>query len=179
MNTSKHFLFLLYICLHLTLFSACKKETQSKSTEDQAVEIKSDKLTIKDIDNIEYTDYALSDSAINITQNWPAFLELNKQIEILKQADLSFFKDDKAILKSTISDLKNEIPEQLNQTAIEVRLISLETNLYKLEGSAILDNSKKETLLNDIKDVLLSHTNLIFQINRKLEKDAQTIQKPF
>ena len=179
MRTFKHFLFFICICLQFILFLACQNESQSKTIEAETAEIASDKLTSKDIASLEYTDYALSDMAISTTQNWLAFIELNKQIEILKQADLSFFKDDKAILKSTINDLKNEIPEKLNETSIEVRLISLETNLYKLEGSAILNNSKKETLINDIKDVLLSHTNLIFQINRTLEKDAQKIQKPF
>ena len=158
---------------------SCKNDTTvvNETTSDTA-DIQNDKLTKSDIESIEYTEYVLSDTAEKITESWSAFLELNRQIEFLKEADLSFFKDDKDILRSTLTDLKNEIPETLNQTAIEVRLLALETNIFKLEGIAILDKAKKTDLIESVKDVLLSHTNLIFQINRKLEKDAQNIQKP-
>ncbi|NND52171.1 MAG: hypothetical protein HKN54_07185 [Flavobacteriaceae bacterium] len=91
---------------------------------------------------------------------------------------MSFFKDDKTILQSYITDLKNEIPEKLNENSIVVRLVALETSIYKLEGIAIVPDAKKEELLQSIKDVLVSHVNLIFQINKKLEKDAQNIVKP-
>jgi hypothetical protein len=136
------------------------------------------KISAKDIAKIKYTEYALSDLTQAKTINWQKFIELSIEIERLKTADLSFFRDDKAILVGFITDLKNEVPESLNTTSILVRLTVIETVFLKLEGLASLSTAKKEDLLAAIKDVLISHTNLIFQINKKFEKESQKIEKP-
>ena len=135
-------------------------------------------LTAKDIEQIDYVEYVLSDTSEKATTDWIKFQEFQLQIEALKKGNLSFFKDDRDILKAFITDLKNEIPETLDESAIVVRLIALETSIYKLEGIATLHNPEKDTLLNAIKEVLTGHTNLIFQINKKFEKESQSIQKP-
>ena len=127
----------------------------------------------------KFTEYALSNISKNKTSNWQKFNELSNKIEVLKTGDLSFFRDDKAILEGFIADLKNEVPESLNTQAILVRLTVIETVFLKLEGLASLKTAKKEDLLIAIKDVLLSYTNLVFQMNKKFEKESQKIEKPY
>jgi hypothetical protein len=56
--------------------------------------------------------------------------------------------------------------------------VALETTLFKFEGTANLNAVKKEILLKGIEEVLIAHTNLIFQINKMLEKEAQNIDRP-
>lgn len=157
---------------------SCKSDVDTETTSTQMTQAESYKLTAKDIETIQYTEYVMSDAAERATKDWAKFQELSLQIELLKKADLSFFKDDKAILQGFINDLKNTIPNNLNQSSIFVRVVALETVIYKLEGTANLHDVKKEDLLSSIEATLIAHTNLIFQINKTLEKEAQKIKKP-
>ena len=168
--------------LLVALFTfCCKSKIKNEANIDTTIEsiiIDNSQITAKDIAQINYTEYALSDLTQNKTSNWQKFNELSDKIELLKTGDLSFFRNDKAILMSFLNDLKNETPESLNTTAILVRLTVIETVFLKLEGLASLSTAKKEDLIASIKDVLISHSNLIFQINKKFEKESQKIQKP-
>ena len=171
---------MLLVALTICLVS-CKSEQSDldeTTNDEQEIENPSNVVTASDIAAIKYTDYGLSDTAENVTRDWLKFQELFEKIELLKKADLSFFTEDKAILRSFIDDLKNEVPEKLDEPSIIVRMIAMETAFYKLEGLAIIPNAKKEDLLDAIGEALMSHTNLIFQINKKLEKDNQRIEKP-
>ena len=112
------------------------------------------------------------------TKDWLKFQELLSQIEVLKGGNTSFFKDDKIILKGFINDLKSEVPESLNEISITVRISVLETTLYKLDEALNLKGLSKQNILNNIKDVLIAHNNIILQINKKLEKESQNISKP-
>jgi hypothetical protein len=164
----------------LSIFNfSCKKEISADTTttiEDaKTYEIK---ITAQDIKKLNYTEYALSDLAESKTQDWLKFQELSTQIEVLKKGDLSFFQNDKTLLKTFLSDLKSEIPLQLSDPSILVRLNVLETTAFKLEGITKLGNLDKTTILNYIKDVLVSYTSIVFQINKKIEKDSQNIIKP-
>ncbi|MBN4070211.1 hypothetical protein JYT76_00850 [Olleya sp. AH-315-F22] len=143
-------------------------------------EISSEKLkvTTNDISQLKYTDFVLSNLSEKSTEDWLKFQELQEGIILLKKGDLSFFKDDKAILKSLFTDLKNEIPKTLNTLPILVRLSVLETTIFKLEATSNINNVKKELLLNAIKEVLVAYSNVILQMNKKLEKDSQQIEKP-
>ncbi|MCB0463915.1 MAG: hypothetical protein KDC81_14545 [Flavobacteriaceae bacterium] len=169
------------ISLLVILFiSSCNTKTANDSnTDEEIITIDSSKITAKDIAKLKYTDYALSNLTISKTTNWQKFNELTNKIELLKTGDLSFFRDDKAILESFITDLKNEVPESLKTPAISARLKVIETVFLKLEGLASLSSAKKEDLLIAIKDVLISYTNLVFQMNKKFEKESQNIEKPY
>ena len=170
----------LYILCSLILFLNfnCDNTTQSSEKIEQEVNTKENKVSAKDISTIKYTEFALSSLSEKATENWLKFNELQEELIILKKGDLSFFKDDKTILESLITDLKNEIPENLNINSILVRLSVLETTLFKLEGISSFNNVSKELLLNSIKDVLIANSNIILQMNKKFEKDSQNIQKP-
>lgn len=165
--------------LVILFISSCNNQTTNNSNIIEEIEtIDSSQITSRDITKLKYTDFALSNLTKSKTSNWQKFNELTDKIEILKTGDLSFFRDDKAILVGFLNDLKNEIPESLKTTAILVRLSVIETTFLKLEGLASLSSAKKEDLLIIIKDVLVSYTNLVFQMNKKFEKESQNIEKP-
>lgn len=165
--------------LVILFISGCNTQTTNDSNIFKEIEtIDSSQITSRDITKLKYTDFALSNLTKSKTSNWQKFNELTDKIEILKTGDLSFFKDDKAILVGFLNDLKNEIPESLKTPAILVRLSVIETTFLKLEGLASLSSAKKEDLLIIIKDVLVSYSNLIFQMNKKFEKESQNIEKP-
>ena len=165
----------LFITMSMVLFVVlgCKKNNASAEALSQSENSQAYKITSRDIDQLKYTDFALSDLADASTKDWLKFRELLSQIDILKKGDLSFFKDDKAILVSFITDLKNEIPEVVNTVSVVVRLSVLETVLFKLEGVSNLNNVNKDVLLKAVKEVLVAHSNLILQINKKFEKESQ------
>lgn len=165
--------------LVILFISSCNTQTTNDSNIFKEIEtIDSSQITSRDITKLKYTDFALSNLTKSKTSNWQKFNELTDKIEILKTGDLSFFRDDKAILVGFLNDLKNEIPESLKTTAILVRLSVIETTFLKLEGLASLSSAKKEDLLIIIKDVLVSYSNLVFQMNKKFEKESQNIEKP-
>lgn len=173
-------IFSLLVFLIFTLSCGSKEE---HSNPENKVDVEttvtdSTKISSRDIAQMEFTEYALSDIAQNKTSNWQKFNELNEKIEILKTGDLSFFKNDKAILEGFITDLINEVPESLNDSSILVRLTVMKTVFLKLEGLASLSTAKKDEILDIIKDVLISYNNLVFQINKKFEKESQNIIKP-
>jgi len=170
---------LVFTVLTILNFS-CKKTTTIETESTPATETKASdiKITAKDIEKLDYTEYVLSDLAETKTQDWTKFQELIAQIEILKKGDLSFFQEDKTLLETFLTDLKSEVPALLNEPAILVRLNVFETTAFKLEGISELSNLDKNAILNYVKDVLISYTNIIFQINKKLEKDSQNIIKP-
>jgi hypothetical protein len=167
------------ICLFvLALHLQCNNTKTSNPLSLSSSNTEAHKLTSTDIDKIKYTEYVLSDLAEQKTKDWLTFQNLQDYIEVFKKGDVSFIKDDKTILQSFITDLKNEIPESLNVTSIVVRLTVLETALLKLNEIFNLQNITKQSVLSNIKDVLIAHNNLLLQINKKVEKESQNIVKP-
>jgi len=115
------------------------------------------KITSQDINNIKYTEFVFSDLANKETENWAKFKKLEAEIENLKNGSLSFFKDDKTILKGFITDLKNEVPESLNRSSIIVRLSVLETAIYKFDETVNLQSSTVDAIIEDVKRLLLAY----------------------
>jgi hypothetical protein len=171
------YLFLLSSIILVLNLSCDKTKTASKDTT-QDISTETFRVTAKDIDHLKYTEFALSNLSDHATKNWLKFQELQEEILILKKGDLSFFKDDKSIVESLITDLKKEIPEELNTPPILARLAVLESTTYKLQGVTQLNNVSKELLLKAIEEVLVANSNVILQMNKKFEKDAQGIAKP-
>ena len=92
---------------------------------------------------------------------------------------MSFFKENNELLVAFVKDLKEGIPEEINTPLINARLVALETKMLKLEGVVNLSNPDKKEVLSVIKDFLTAFSNLNLQINKKIEKDSQNIQKPY
>jgi hypothetical protein len=106
------------------------------------------------------------------------FQELRKHIDDLKKGDLSFFIEEKTIIQEFTTELESQIPESLNDASINARLVALKTTIYKLHDDATLNSHDKKLLLISIKETLIAQISLIFQINKKFEKDGQQIKKP-
>ena len=99
-------------------------------------------------------------------------------MDLLKKANLSFFKEEKKVMETFIKDFKAELPESTKTPTINARITVLETALLKLHSTAKLINVDKKVLLKDIKDLLIAFANLNLQINKKFELEAQEIDKP-
>lgn len=156
------------------VFSCEKKNENVKQTEDNTPIL----VSKKNIQKLNYTDFELDTKVKNNILSWEKYTELNGVILNLKQGNLSYFKGNHDILEALINELKETLPESLNSATIMSRLIALETKLYKLESVANLSNASTDTLLSSIKEVLVSFSNLNLQMNKKIERESQKIEKP-
>lgn len=166
------------LVLILSLGFQCKNPKNNALVKEQETTVALVKVTAQDIDTIDYTEFALSDLAAKELENWEKFKNLEVEINNLKRGSFSFFKDDKTILQGFIADLKNEVPQSLNQSSILVRLSVLETAIYKFNETINLESSTKKAVLEDIKRLLLAYNNFVYQINKVIEKASQNIIKP-
>ena len=157
------------------LFS-CKKDSDNvhQTDENNTASL----ITKKTIQKLNYLEFGLDAKVEKITKKWKKYTELDGVISNLKQADLSYFKDNHEIIEALITDLKQTVPKKLNSPSIVSRLIALETKIYKLESVVNLSNSSTETLMSSIKEVLVSFSNLNLQMNKKIERESQKIKKP-
>ena len=131
-----------------------------------------------DIDKISYIDYVLSDASLKATADWVKFHELEQEITNLKQAKLSFFKDDAKVLKAFIKNLNETVPDTINREDVTTRITAIENAMYYLFSELNLNRQDKDPSLKAIKNLLISVSNLKLQINKKLELDGQNIVKP-
>ena len=171
--------FLNFVCLLiLALHIQCKDINKENNTDVLTNSNTTQKITAKDIAQIKYTEYVLSDLAEEKIDYWLNFKILSTEINNLKKGDLSFFIDDKTITQGFINGLISETPELLNVTSIAVRISVIKTAIHKLEGAASFKNTTKQPVLNNIKDLLLAYNHLILQINKRVEKESRSIEKP-
>lgn len=159
------------------IFIGCKSEPEAA---DPASDNQEDSfaISVEDIAKIDYIDYALSPDSAEAILDWQRFQELQSNMELLKNGNLSFFRVEKKIMEQFISELKMQQPPILLSAAIRSRMTVLETDLLRLQDLSNLDNITKENLLNAIKELLIADANLKLQINKKFEKEAQQIQLP-
>lgn len=170
--------FKILILLTLIFFySGCKKNTENENT--KSIE-QNNTLGIseKDIENLDYIDYALDKKADTIIQDWTEYLQIQDVTNSVKTGDLSFFNDNTKAIKLLLVALKRNIPEAVKATSIEARLLVVETKLYKLESLSNLSSTGKEELLATIKEFLVAFSNLKLQINKKVEFDSRIIERP-
>jgi len=162
----------LLICL-----VACN-QSNNKDLPDSQNKIDSLKISKEDISKLEYVEFVLDEKATTLFGSWPSYIELENHIADLKQGDISFFKDNPELIDAFIKDFKETVPEEINSPAILARIKALETKIYKLQSVTNLSNRNKNTIYPVIKELLISYSNLNLQINKKLEKESQAIQKP-
>lgn len=172
----KSFNFLLVITL---LFSSCKKESEVAVVDDGITAIDTLLLTKKDMKKITYQDIAIDAKANAVISNWQAYLDVANGIQNLSTPDFSFFTADVDLFNSTVKDLEETIPEAINTQAIKARVLVLKTMLLKFQEIEALKSSTKKEKLLAIRQVFFAQSNLNLQINKKIEKDNQTIVKPF
>jgi 4-hydroxy-3-methylbut-2-en-1-yl diphosphate synthase IspG/GcpE len=160
------------------MLMACGNDTGTSETDKTDLTNQKNAITAKAIENLEYTDYALSSKSENAIVNWQGYQELAIQIGYLKKADLSFFNEEKKLLKTTIDEFTGNVPKDLRTNPILSRIVVVETSLLKLNENLRIDNIDYSVKLSSIKDVLESFSNLNYQINKKLEFDIYDKIKP-
>lgn len=168
--------FFLIACLLILNSCKSKSEKTEVSTEETTQDEKT--ITATDVGKLKYTDYILSSDSQNTTLEWQKYQELQSQVSFLKKGDLSFFTNEKDTLKVFFQALKTEIPQKINTNIVQSRITVLETQTLKFNSLLKLDNISKNEKLKGIKDILISMSNLNLQINKKLELDANNINKP-
>lgn len=157
---------------------SCQNNNKPEEIKDTEINAASNDISAKDINNLKYTDYILDIEAKKILIDWQRFQELNLQLGYLKQGDLSFFKNQQEEVKTLFDSLKVKVPEPINIKPIISRITVLETKSLKLHTNLTLSNVEKATKLASIKEVLVAHSNLILQINKKIEYDANVYERP-
>jgi len=162
----------LYLNIVFLLFISCGDssagETSSEVTEVQQKDIK---ITQKTIDDLEYTDYVLSEEGEKAVANWEKYQELAIQVSYLKKTDLSFFNSELKLLQEFVEKFKTTVPEDLQTNPIVSRVAIVETALLRLNANLTLDNINSEEKVESLKAVFVALYNLNFQINKKLERD--------
>lgn len=167
----------IYLLSFFLVLLACSDNKQ-ESNADDIQEKKGGLISKEDIEAFDYTEYVLDRKAVKTLSSWQKYNELEVTVSNLKTANLSFFKDNHDVLKSLLEELKSTTPEKINTPAVQARLKVIETMSYKLEDQLMLSQPNKEDVLVAVKGFLEAFSNLNFQINKKLERDAQNIQKP-
>lgn len=163
--------------LSVLVLMACKSDPNPV----EAITLNQEKsytITAEDVEGLKYNDYVLSPKSKDAISKWQKFVDLQTNIEFLRDGDLSFFKVELPIMEEFIIELKREQPSGLIAPAIRSRVTVLETNLLRLQNLANLDNIKKKDLLLAIKELLIANANLRLQMNKKFEKEAQQIKLP-
>lgn len=166
---------LVSFCLFICLFSCGNSEENTISVEQNS---SLPRFSQEQTKKLNFTEYLLDSKVKIYTKDWLRYNELDGIMANLKQGNLSYFKENHEILETLIIDLKQSLPEELNTPSIMSRLIALETKLLKLESVVNLSNTAPETLISNVKEVLVSFSNLNLQMNKKIERDSQKIIKP-
>lgn len=148
-------------------------DKNSENLESETLEANQQKKTISVsvIENLKYQDYILSGDSEKEVRDWSKFQELSTQISFLKQADVSFFTSEKDTLKVFLDSLKSNVPEIINNNAVNARILALETKLLKLNNDLLLENYNVDYKIQSIKELLIANSNLIYVINRKIDFD--------
>jgi hypothetical protein len=161
-------------CVVITACNKNAQQTQAVTTKN----IDSSSITEKDIEKLKYIDFALDPKAEVLAEPWLAYNQLKTTVENVKKADFSFFDDDDQAVFLLIKDLRRNIPDTLKTQSVLSRITIVENMLYKLEETYQLRTTVKPELAASIKALLISYSNLNFQLNKKLEKDNQNIARP-
>lgn len=169
----------LSVLIMIIVFFSCKKteeNTKSMITEEPITQ----KISETDISKMNYTDYVLDSKTETAVEDWLKYKEIDDVVNLVKEGDLSYFHDNdrKNIIRNFFIALKKAIPDTLNKPAISARILVLETKTWKLESLSNLSTTTEEELNQTIKEFLVSFSNLNLQMNKKLEKDSQYIEKP-
>ncbi len=169
--------FIVTFCLSMFYFSCnnTQKDTTNEKTFKQPV---SKSFSEKDISNLKYVEYTLDVKTKKAIEDWIKYNDLKEIVQNVKKGDLSYFKDNNKAIKTFLKEFKKTIPDTVNTPSIMARITALETKLYKLESVTNLQTTTKKELGSTIKEFLESVSNLNLQMNKKLEKDSQYIEKP-
>lgn len=169
--------FIIIIVLALTF--SCKKERGASSNAVNQVLIDSVTITKGEVAQIKFLDYrVIGSKAENTLDSWQAYNTVATAIAEIKIGEFKFFKTDDEEFNTMLNDLGDTLPFAINSDPIKARLLVLKTKLLKLREAVSLKTIRKQEQLMAIKELFQSFSYLIFQINKKFEKESQNIIKP-
>lgn len=161
----------------LTLLLACKNKTV-ESIDIQAEPAETVLLTEKDVSKFKYNEYILDSKTKELVKDWIEYKQLTDVVSKIKKGDLTFIDNNDEDIALLISEQILNIPEALKSDAIISRLVILETRLLKLISLANLSSTNKTEFLKNTKAFLEAYSNLNFHMNKKVEFDNKTIERP-
>jgi hypothetical protein len=109
---------------------------------------------------------------------WTALSDLKTIMAEISDGNYTILEGPEKNLISLFSSLEKEIPETLNINDILVRFKVLETLARKLRFDFNTDQKIKYEFERTKLELFRAYSNLFFQINKTLEKNAQQIFKP-
>lgn len=157
---------------------SCKDTNEHTINDEVITENSSRELTESDISKFDYVEFGLDGKTEQVIANWQEYHQIQDVVNAVKSGDLVFFSSNVETIKTLLKDLKENIPEAVNTPATLARILVLETKIYKLRDLYNLSTTSKAELSEEVKGFLVSFSNLNFQMNKKLERDSQNIQKP-
>jgi len=163
----------------LLIFISCGDNANTpKESQKEGNDSTEQRISTQTIEQLDYTEYALSSEAETSLNAWEKYQEIATQINYLKKGDLSFFTSEGESLNDFFVQLKTTIPPIIKTNAIDSRLVILETKAFKLKDRLTLENIETPIQLSSIKEVLVAFSNLNLQINKKLEFDEYNKIQP-
>ncbi|WP_250433828.1 hypothetical protein [Hanstruepera flava] len=163
--------------LIIILLCSCQ-DSKSDSVEETSLSSTVEVVSKDDVQSLNYTEFVIDAKVERAISGWEKYNELQKVIVDIKEGNLTFLRDNNEIVVALIQELKSTIPEKVNSPHVMARIIALETKIFKLESNVNLSNANKENVLYAIKEVLVAFSNFNLQMNKKLEKESQNIQRP-
>ncbi|MGC6432039.1 MAG: hypothetical protein ACON5F_13420 [Jejuia sp.] len=171
----------LNLLLLFLVLSACKTEPQDNAETTEVETIETETTTViseTDIAKLNYIEFDLDSKVEAIVEVWEPYFELSTAIGNFKKADFSFYEKDEKAVSELIKNMRKTIPDTLDTQGILSRITIVESMLYKLKESYNVPNATKEEVGETLKELFVSYSNLNFQLNKKLEKDSQRIDRP-
>ena len=110
--------------------------------------------------------------------DWPNYPLLDTAITNLENGDPTFFKQPIEDINQLFLDIKKSVPKSLKTNSILARVKVTETLARKLHELYNVEDTDLKEAEQTKSNLIKSHTNLIFQINKTREKEAQRITKP-
>ena len=167
-----------YSILIFLLVLSCKNDDVAQKTSDISKKQEAF-LTKETISALKFNDYLLDAKASVLASEWKSYQTITSEIEQIKNLNFDFFKKEKDVFDTTFKEFQTNIPESLNTQPIKARALVLETHMYRLKDELGFKKKLFKSDLKYVKEVLVAFSNLNLQINKKLEKEAQIIIRPY
>ena len=162
----------------LFLFSCGDKNSSNDENTADVQEKVSNEITAEDIESLEILEFGLSSDGKMAVEDWAPFQTLMAEIENLKLADFTYFTQEPEIIRTQVEELRKSIPDSIKSKPIQARLLALNTKMLLLNNLLRLQNISKKEKLESIREFLVAQSNLLLQINKKLELDSNfNVQK--
>ena len=170
-NKFYYITFLLLVSISLY---GCKSETQPQDT---PVNTPVEQSNFQEGTTFK-NEFILNKATLKEIEKWTGFFKIDKNISNLKTEKPSIFDGPIEDLAAALKNLNSKLPELINNNSIVARIAVLATTSYQLNELYQKNTENTEVIKHTQLKVFEAFSNLKFQINKTLEKQAQLIEKP-